>query len=181
MKIIIVVGMPGSGKDEFLKISKKFGLEVIKMGDVIRNEMIKRNLQITPEQLPKFASEEREKNGMGIWAKRTIPYLTEKNSVIEGIRGDAELNIFKHNFGGNLDIVCIFSTPKTRYDRMKKRERRDDPSKIDDFVDRDQRELRYGIGNVIAMSDYIIVNEGTLDDMEKASERLIRNIIMDVE
>ena len=45
--------------------------------------------------------------------------------------------------------------------------REDDTTDYKGFSNRDQRELNFGIGNVIALSDKIIVNESDLESYEK--------------
>jgi len=179
MKVIILAGMPGSGKDEFIKVGIKMGLSVIKMGDLVREEMKKRNLTINAQTIGEFASKERHDHDPGIWAKRVLDKVTEKNTIIEGIRGEAELNIFKHHFAGILEVVAIYSSPNTRYQRILDRDRNDDPDFIDELVKRDRRELDYGLGNIITMSDKLIINEGSIEEFQQQAERILRSILRD--
>jgi len=46
MKVIGVTGMPGSGKGIVAGVAKSLGYEIIRMGDVIREEAKKRNAKI---------------------------------------------------------------------------------------------------------------------------------------
>jgi len=46
MKVIGVTGMPGSGKGIVAGVAKNLGYEIIRMGDVIREEARKRNAKI---------------------------------------------------------------------------------------------------------------------------------------
>ena len=48
--------------------------------------------------------------------------------MIEGIRSEYEVEIFKNNFN-NFKIIAVHSTPKTRFKRLKKRMRPDDSLK----------------------------------------------------
>jgi len=54
------------------------------------------------------------------------------------------------------------------------RKREDDNLTIDRIKNRDERELRWGIGVLIALADVIVVNEGSLDEFR---EKVI-NIIL---
>jgi len=47
-----------------------------------------------------------------------------------------------------------------------RRKRSDDPKGWKVFIERDLRELSVGQGNVIAMADYMIVNEGALEEFK---------------
>jgi dephospho-CoA kinase len=43
------------------------------------------------------------------------------------------------------------------------------------FIQRDERELGWGIGEVIAMADLMIINEGSIDEFrEKVEEILLK-------
>jgi hypothetical protein len=49
--------------------------------------------------------------------------------------------------------------------------REDDPSNYDQFKARDEAELGFGIGNVISLSDKLIINESDLESYcEKINE-----------
>lgn len=177
LKVIIIVGMPGSGKEEFVKVAVKFGFSVIRMGDIVREETQRRGLALTNENVGRVAQDMRDKFGYGIWAIRTLPKIKDKLTLIDGTRGDAEINIFKQNFGDAIEIVGIFTSAETRYERIRKRKKIDDVATLEEFYNRDQRELRWGIGNVFAMADYMIVNEGTLEELRKEAEKILTKIM----
>ena len=44
-------------------------------------------------------------------------------------------------------------------------------------MQRDQRELGVGLGKVIATADHLIVNEGTLTQLRKKTERLLKEML----
>ena len=179
MKIIGVTGLPGSGKSIVSRTAKKLDIPIVKMGDVIREEATKRN-QNTGE----VAVELRKEYGEFVVAERCVEMINDyidkykvdnlsKNKskssnvlkcnifMIEGIRSQYEVEIFKNNFD-KITVIAVHSTPKTRFKRLKRRMRIDDSREEYDFLLRDQRELNFGIGNVIATADYMIVNEGPL-------------------
>ncbi|WP_225370662.1 nucleoside/nucleotide kinase family protein [Methanobrevibacter arboriphilus] len=60
-------------------------------------------------------------------------------------------------------LLSVFASPKTRFNRLKSRNRNDDSVEYEGFLKRDQRELDFGIGNVVATSDCIIINESDLE------------------
>src|SRR5580698_1913967 len=168
MKLIVTVGMPGSGKDELLEIARSIGLATLKMGDLVRDETRRRGLQLTNANVGRIASEEREKHGGGVWAQRALPKLTETRMLVDGCRSDSEVTVFRHNFG-DLSVLGIFSSPEHRYDRMMKRGRGDDGADLQEFFDRDRRELKWGIGSAFALADGMLINEGSLDSFRQAA------------
>jgi len=172
VKVIGFTGMPGSGKTVCAKFAQEKGIPVVRMGDLVWAEVEKRGLELTDSNVGTLATEERKEHGFGIWAERTVPVALEKLKsapavIIDGIRGDAELKVFYFHFREKFVNVAIHSNPETRYNRIVKgRKRADDVLSIDEFGGRDDRELGWGIGNAIALADYMIVNEGTLDDLK---------------
>jgi dephospho-CoA kinase len=185
MKVIGVTGLPGSGKSVVSRIAKKMDIPLVRMGDVIREEAKKRNLT-TGE----VAVELRKEYGEFVVAERCVKTIknyinTNKGServefpgykcrifMIEGIRSQYEVDIFKKNFN-DFKIIAVHSTPKTRFKRLKRRMRPDDSKEESEFLLRDKRELNFGIGNVIATADYMVVNEGPL----KKIKGIIRSIL----
>jgi dephospho-CoA kinase len=172
LKVIGFTGMPGSGKTVCAKFAKENNIPVVRMGDLVWAEVRNRDIDLTDLNVGNLATEEREKYGFGIWAERTVTVVQEKllvssTVIIDGIRGDAELNVFKFHFEDDFYNIAIHSNQKTRYERIvKRRNRVDDVLSEDEFKRRDERELGWGIGNAIALADTVIVNEGTLDDLK---------------
>ncbi len=176
MKLIVTVGMPGSGKDELISIARSMDLAVLKMGDLVRDETKRRGLALTNQNVARIASEERERHGPGIWAQRALPKLTETRMLVDGCRSDSEVTVFRHNFG-DLFVLGIFASPETRYDRMTSRSRADDGGNLQEFFDRDRRELKWGIGNAFALADGMLVNEGPLDEFRRAGRATLERIL----
>ncbi|HEY6238521.1 MAG TPA: AAA family ATPase [Thermoplasmata archaeon] len=176
MKLIVTVGMPGSGKDELVEVAHGMGLATLKMGDLVRDETRRRGHPINNANVARVANEEREKHGPGIWAQRALPKLTETKTLVDGCRSDSEVTVFRHNFG-DLFVLGIFSSPEQRYDRMMKRGRGDDGAGLQEFYDRDRRELKWGIGNAFALADGILLNEGPLDEFRRSARSTLERIL----
>ncbi len=176
MKLIVTVGMPGSGKDELVTVARSMGLAVLKMGDLVRDETRRRGLPVTNSNVARIASEERDRHGPGIWAQRALPKLTETRMLVDGCRSDSEVTVFRHNFG-DLYVLGIFASPETRYDRMTSRSRSDDGGSLQEFYDRDRRELKWGIGNAFTLADGMLVNEGGLEEFRRVGRAALEKIL----
>jgi dephospho-CoA kinase len=176
MRLIVTVGMPGSGKDELVEVARQMGLATLKMGDLVREETRRRGLGLSNPNLARVASEDREKHGAGIWAQRALPKLTETKMLVDGCRSDTELSVFRHNFG-DFFVLGIFAPPETRHERMMARSRGDDGSTMQELYDRDRRELKWGIGNAFALADGMLVNEGSLEEFRRAARAKLEQIL----
>ena len=176
MKLIVTVGMPGSGKDELVEVARSIGLATLKMGDLVRDETKRRGLPLNNANVGRIASEERDRHGPGIWAQRAVPKLTETKMLVDGCRSDSEVTVFRHHFG-DLFVLGIYSSPEKRYDRMMARNRGDDAAGLQEFFDRDRRELKWGIGNAFALADGMLLNEGSLNDFRRDARQMLEAIL----
>ena len=163
MKIIGLTGMPGSGKGVLVETARKKEFDVVRMGDAVWDFVKKKGLKLNDENVGRVANEERKKHGYGIWAERSLPFIKNEKTVIDGIRSIEEVNVFRKHFPA-FTVIAVHSSPETRFNRIMKRKRVDDTFSKEKFDERDRRELSWGIGNVIALSDIVIVNE---EDVEK--------------
>ena len=175
MKLIVTVGMPGSGKDELVGVARSMGLAVLKMGDLVRDETRRRGLPVTNANVARVASEERDRHGPAVWAQKALPKLTETRMLVDGCRSDSEITVFRHHFG-DLFVLGIFTPPETRHARMSNRGRSDDGAGLQEFYDRDRRELKWGIGNAFTLADGMLVNEGSLDEFRRAARAMHESI-----
>ncbi|MDQ1278916.1 MAG: hypothetical protein QG670_176 [Thermoproteota archaeon] len=170
--------MPGSGKSAFDTIAEEMGFSVIIMGDAIRSEAVKRDLEPTPENIGKIMIRIRLDEGPEVVAKRCIPKIREAKTrgvVVDGIRSLMEVEEFRKSFP-KFKVLYIHSPPEVRYQRVSNRRRSDDPQSWQIFVERDYRELGVGIGSAAAMADYVIVNNGTLPQLKKNVRKFLKEV-----
>lgn len=180
-KVVGIAGMPGAGKTLAAKIAKQLGFSIVVMGDVVREEAKKRGLKPSPENLGRLMLQMREKEGEAVIAKRCIPKIEEAKGdfiIIDGVRSLHEVREFKRFFP-NFILLAVHASPKTRFERLFKRKRSDDPEKWATFMERDMRELNVGLGHVIALADYLIVNEGSKAEFEKKVRVFLKKVIGD--
>src|SRR5437667_1185099 len=168
--------MPGCGKEEILAVAKDLGFSIVRMGDVVREEARRRGLPITESAVGGMATAEREAHGFGVWAERTLPRIHGDRIVVDGLRGRAELDVFRKTFGDALLVLAVHASPTTRHERMLRRKRLDDAITMEAIRARDLRELRWGLGEVIATADILLCNDTTVDEFRRqarvALERL---------
>jgi dephospho-CoA kinase len=176
--VIAVAGMPGSGKSLMVNIAIQNGYDVVVMGDEVREEARKQKIVPTPENIGKIMLELREREGEAAIAQRCVPKI-EKTSkqkvVVDGIRSLSEVEEFKNRLG-KVTLVAVHSSPETRFQRLYNRRRSDDPKDWTIFHERDLRELSVGLGNAIAMAEYIIVNEESVGTAKNRAREVLREI-----
>jgi len=169
LKILGIVGMPGSGKSVAAEVGKTLGFTIVVMGNAVRKETARRGLKMTPENLGRIMIEMREEEGAAVVAKRSIAKIAEGNDgriIVEGVRSLAEVEEFRKHFP-TFELLSIHASPETRFRRIFKRGRSDDSMNRHVFAGRDERELMVGLGSAIAMADHVITSEGTLTQYKK--------------
>jgi len=166
--VVGVAGMPGAGKAVISRVAKDKGFANVVMGDEIREETKRRGLEPTPENVGKIMLKLREEEGPAVVAKKCIPKIVNTSAdivLVDGIRSLHEVDEFKKSFS-RFALIAVHSSPETRFGRLFRRRRSDDPEGWGVFVERDLRELSVGQGSVIAMADHMIMNEGTLEEFK---------------
>lgn len=164
--IICLTGMPGAGKSTVARSLKEKGFLVITMGDVIREEAMRLNLDLNDTNLGKLMVQLREEFGQGAVAELVVKKIdstliskrNEDNAilVVDGIRSIAEVNVL--NRVGQVRLLAIHASSHVRFVHLKERGRTDAPLAQSDFMERERRELDVGISEVIALADEVISN-----------------------
>ncbi len=180
LKLILVTGMPGSGKSIVSGAARCLGLPVYVMGDVIREEARRRGLEPSGVNLGRIAVELRRDEGEDTVARRMLAKIWGEVeggvAVVEGLRSLAEYDYFRLNAATWL--VAVHASPETRFARLSSRGRSDDPRSWEEFEERDRRELRMGIGSVIALAQSMLVNEGVSKEcFAEIAARELRRIL----
>jgi len=171
--------MPGSGKSTIVSALKAKGIEALNLGDGVRAEAKRRNLEPSGDNLGKLMLELREKNGPGAIAELLTEGIKNSESkiiIIDGVRSTAEIEVLKNV--GSVKLLSIEASADTRYKFLSARGRSDDPKTREKFEERDNREIGVGLGESIAIADETIVNSDiTLDELTELAHKVIEKWI----
>jgi dephospho-CoA kinase len=176
--VIGLTGMPGSGKAVIVNVAKECGYGVVVMGDAVREEARKKGLEPNPENLGKIMLKLRQKEGNTVVAKRSIPKIEnarETRIIVDGIRSPTEIEEFKKHFP-KFTLIAIESSEETRFKRLYRRKRSDDPKNWRIFHERDQRELSVGLGEAITIAEYKIVNEDEKAIVKEKARQVLKKV-----
>jgi len=180
MKILAFTGMPFSGKSEAVKTAKEMNIPIIRMGDMIWEEVKNRELKLNDKNVGTIASQMREEHGKDIWARRTLEKLKSVENmsfiVIDGIRNVEEIDLFKRYLEGDFIVVAVEASDKTRQKRALTRNREDDSKDLQKIKERDKRELGWGLGRVITSADIVVLNEGSIKDFQKKIREILERL-----
>ncbi len=200
MRVIGFTGMPGSGKSEAMDVAKARRIPVVRMGDLIWEEVDRQGLPRDAANVGKVANAMRASHGKEVWAIRTCdrvraivadsegepdvaggaPTTVDEDKarsarlvLIDGIRSHEEVETFRAQLGDDFTLVAIHTDPDHRFDRLVKRARADDSRDVSVLKARDERELGWGIARTIALADEMIVNDGSLEQFRQRVAKML--------
>ena len=161
-RVFAVCGMPGSGKGEFAQVLSNNDIPVRSMGDMVREEVARRELEIAPEVFGIVAADLRREFGDDVLAVRltaAVDELLKDNPIvlIDGLRGTAEYDVFKSTWGNTFQSIAIVTEKQIRFARMAARGRSEDGGTAT-FEARDEREKGWGLESLIESADVRLEN-----------------------
>jgi dephospho-CoA kinase len=156
------------------------GIPIIIMGDVIRKEVLRLGLEPNDSNTGMVATQLRKCEGMDAVAVRL--YFPNQGCwldliVVDGVRGIAEVECFRREFGEGFVLISIYAPIEVRFSRVQKRGRSDDMNSIEGLRNRDERELGWGMGEAIEASNIEIENNSTLETFKKDVIEVLSNYL----
>ena len=176
MKVVSIVGMAGSGKSEVARIFARSGFKKLRFGDVTDEEIKKRGLKLNEKNERYIRQQLRTEHGMAAYAELNLPridaLLESSDVVVDGLYSWEEYTLLKSRYSDDFHVVAVWASPKTRYNRLGKRQIR--PLTVKEAAGRDVAELEStNKGGPIAMADFTIINEASLEDLERETKKVI--------
>ncbi len=171
-KVVLIVGLPGSGKDVATEaLEEELGYKAFRMSDELLEELERRRLPITRENMRKVGMELRKERGMAAIAKLVISKMKKSDSdyfVVNGVRNPEEIEEFKREFGDEVLTIAIIAPKKLRFLRQLKRKRSGfDESEYSRFLEEDEKEIRtFHMGDAMASADYFVLNDGGIEELK---------------
>lgn len=180
MKVIILVGLPLSGKSTHARIlEKEENIPLVETGTFVYKAVEERGLEATPENIVKVAGECKAQSD-SYFTERALEYIEENYNdrpvvFLSGVKAKSEVDLLKNKLGDkNVFIVSFHASRETRHGRLQNKDRMEASkaqgegkltediamaNDISRFDLRDNKELSYGLGNLIALADYVINTE----------------------
>jgi len=179
MKVVSIVGMAGAGKSEVARLFEESGFIRIRFGDITDEEIKKRGLELNETNERYIREFLREEYGMAAYAKLNLPRIDEVSKysdvVVDGLYSWEEYVFLKTYYGEGFYVVAVWASPKTRHERLMRRPER--PLTLEEAISRDEEEIENtNKGGPIAMADFTIINESSLENLRKEARRIISRL-----
>ena len=179
MKLVALVGMPGSGKSEAAAIFESGGFKRIRFGDITDEEIKKSGLELNEQNERRTREALRNRYGMAAYAVLSLPKIEEAleiiDVVVDGLYSWEEYKYLLAKIKVKLNLVAVWSPPALRYKRLWERKVR--PLSEDQARERDFAEIEnVNKGGPIAMADYTLCNDSTLQSLKDQVANILKVI-----
>jgi len=168
--LILIVGMPSSGKTTAAQIFEEMGFSVASTGDIVREEIKSRDLPYTKENDREVADWFHEGDREALVIERLLDKVKGDKIVIEGLRSDEQLYKLEEKTEKVPVIIAIKASFESRLKRELAKKRFTDMTR-EDLEKRDMAEMRLGEGELMEKANYIIDNTNlTKEELKKILE-----------
>jgi dCMP deaminase len=174
--IIGLTGQNASGKGSVADYLEEKGFLYCSLSDAVREELKKRKIKETRENLQNIANEMREKLGAGVFALKILEKLEEnKNYIIDSIRNPAEINVLQSK--KDFILISVKAPAEIRFKRLQNRGRIGDINNLEDFKKSEEKENSSGVGQRIsdceALANFSINNDGSVEQLQKKIDKFL--------
>jgi len=174
--MLAIVGMAGAGKSEVARVFEEHGFKKVRFGDITDEELKNRGLKRNEENERYIRQQLRKEHGMAAYAKlnlsRIDSSLQSSDVVVDGLYSWEEYTLLKEYYGGQFTTVAVWASAATRHKRLMSRAER--PLTLEEAASRDREEIEnINKGGPIAMADFTILNEASLKELERETERVL--------
>ncbi len=188
--IIGVVGKIAAGKTTVAKFFEERGFCRVSCSDPLIDLLthnvsdyswipeLPERAEPTRDKLIEFGKYLKDKYGGDILIRLAVDKKRNcKNIVIDGVRSREEIEAVKR-LGGK--VIYVEARPEIRFERLMRRKASKDRTikSFEDFRAMDDAEEKlYHTSELKGLADYIIVNEGTLEELRRKVEGIITEVV----
>ena len=170
-----LTGTNGAGKGEVASFFVERGYAYFSLSDVIREELQKKNQQITRNNLIRMGNLMRQQFLPDILARR-VALKIEGKAVIDSIRNPKEVEFFRNQ--GNFMLLSIDAPAELRFERVKIRGREESVSSLQEFLAKEAEEIGTDESSqqllaCMNMADHAIINDGTIENLRNKLEEFL--------
>ena len=181
--IIGLTGRNASGKGEVAEFLRTQGYIFYSLSDVIRDEIRKKGEDVTRERLIETGRKLRLTKGTGYLARMILKKLeVGQNYVVDSFRNPVEVEVFRTMAGFRL--LAVKAAAEVRFERIRSRGREADPHTLEEFnsLEGAEAENKRDEGQRLlateALADFVIENNGGLDELRQAVGHLVEKLSM---
>lgn len=181
--IIAVVGMAGAGKSEASRyILNNYKWPKVYFGEATFDRLKKEGMEVNYKNERYIREKIRKEMGMAAYAELALPKIEgnlkkNDNVLLESLYSWEEYKTIKDQYGSNFRVLAIYSSPATRFQRLRNRSKERPITDEQEFKQRDRTEIEgTNKGGPIAVADRTVINEYDLKHLHREVEEFIEEI-----
>lgn len=180
--IIGLTGTLAAGKGVVSEILIKKGFNHYSVREFLIKEIIRRGMIVNRDSMVIVANDLRRRFSSGHIAEELYGEAKRKggDSIIESIRAVGEVETLRNK--GDFILIAVDADQRLRYDRIVSRQSVTDKISYEEFVANENREMvsdepaKQSIARVMEMADFKIINNGTIEEVERDVEQILERI-----
>jgi dephospho-CoA kinase len=174
-RLIGLTGTNASGKGEAAAFFMGRGFAYYSQSDVIRDELRRKGLEPTRDNLIREGNDLRQRFGPDIMARRVMEKISG-DSIVDSIRNPSEIEYWRRQ--PNFVLLAIDAPVEVRYQRALARGRDESVTSLEEFTAKEDEEKTRDrnaqqLETCMRMADFVIRNERTLEEFRKKLEAFL--------
>ncbi len=179
--IIGLTGRNAAGKGTVATMLEKRSFEYHSLSDTLRNELKKRGIDESREELTRVGNELRKSRGPGVLADLMIDSITSPtNHIVDSVRNPFEVESLARKYEEHaFYLLSVDAKPEIRFQRLMERSRSGDSTTWKQFLSQEALEENSDDPNkqqlflTMAKADFSIDNSGNLEDLERNIDNIL--------
>ncbi len=182
--VIGITGSLGGGKGTVVEyLIEKYGFAHYSSSGLLTEMLKERGEVVDRDGMNRIANELRAKNPAGVPAETFAKYEEEdgeSDAIFESLHSVPEVDFIK-SVGGI--VIAVTANSDIRYERITKRGSVKDNVTKEQFIAQQEREEKgtgdpnkSNIFDTIKAADFVIENNGTLEELQKQVDEILKNI-----
>jgi len=175
--LIGITGRLAAGKETLTGFFRDKDFKYYESSRVLREELEKRNIEITRTNMQNLGDKWRREYGPGALMKKLLEKINpNENCIIDSLRNAGEADYLRQNVQ-DFVLIAITADQKLRWERMQKRGKPSDPKTWKEFLIVDERDyfdannpMGQQVRECIKKADYLIINKDINESMKKIEE-----------
>ncbi len=182
--IIGLTGRNAAGKGTVANLLKERSFEYHSLSDTLRDELKKREIEESRDELIRIGNELRSSGGPGVLANLMIESIsTRGNHIVDSIRNPSEADSLNREYPAHeFYLISVDAEPKIRFQRLKRRGRAGDSSTWKQFLGQEALEESSNDPNrqqlllTMKKADFHVDNSGTVEQLRNQIDKIFEEL-----
>ncbi|MFW5902763.1 MAG: AAA family ATPase [archaeon] len=174
-RIIGLTGTHRSGKDTVANyLKEKYNFKTLTFSDFLKKRLKKKGKEITKMNLSEEGDQLRKEKGRGALAEEIYEEIKKNNwekIALSGFMSPEEVEYIKRKTD-DFNLVKVTAKSEERFKRRSESE----PDNLEEFLQRDKKDEKKGVKEVMETADYEVKNNSSKQDLYEKIDQLMKNI-----